>query len=91
MENMLKMAFFDQNCSLIKVNFGQFFTGLKFAQKIAIFLGEFISLKNRHPLLKVAQLAKNRPIWSPWSECCLSRRNKGCESQDFIYLASLES
>jgi hypothetical protein len=65
MENMLKMAFFDQNCSLIKVNFGQFFTGLKFAQKIAIFLGEFISLKNRHPLLKVAQLAKNRPIWSP--------------------------
>jgi hypothetical protein len=65
MKNILKMLFFDQNCNLYKVNFGRFFTDQKFAQKIAIFLGEFFSLKNRQPLLKVAQLAKNRPIWSP--------------------------
>jgi hypothetical protein len=64
MKNMLKMAFFDQIFSLIKVNFGQFFTGLKFARK-SPFFGRIFSLKNRHPLLKVAQMAKNRPIWSP--------------------------
>jgi hypothetical protein len=28
---------------------------------------KFFSLKNRHPLLKITQLAKNRPIWSPWA------------------------
>jgi hypothetical protein len=37
MKNMLKMAFFDQIFSLIKVNFGQFFTGLKFARKSPFF------------------------------------------------------
>jgi hypothetical protein len=50
MKNMLKMALLDPNCSLLKVNFGRLFTGRKFA---------FLKL------LKVAQSAKNRPIWSP--------------------------
>jgi hypothetical protein len=29
--------------------------------ELNIFLGEFISLKDQHPLLKVAQLAKKSP------------------------------
>jgi hypothetical protein len=35
MKNMFKMAILDQNCSLLKVNFGRFFTDLKIARKIA--------------------------------------------------------
>jgi hypothetical protein len=37
----------------------------KEAQKVAIILGYFIFSKNHNESPKVAQLAKNRPIWSP--------------------------
>jgi hypothetical protein len=39
----------------------------KVAQKVAIILGYFIFSKNYNEPPKVAQLAKNRPIWSPAS------------------------
>ena len=35
-------------------------------QKVAITLGYFILSKNHNEPQKVAQLAKNHPIWSPW-------------------------
>ena len=38
---------------------------LKVAQKVTIILGYFIFSKNHNEPPKVAQLAKNRPIWSP--------------------------
>jgi hypothetical protein len=47
------MAFFDQNDSLFMVKFGQFFTDLKFAPKIALFVR--ISLK------KLPSTFKSRP------------------------------
>ncbi len=37
----------------------------KVAQKVAIILGYFILSKNHNEPPKVAQLVKNRPIWSP--------------------------
>jgi hypothetical protein len=40
----------------------------KVAQKVAIILGYFIFSKNHNEPPKVAQLAKNCPIWSPWME-----------------------
>ncbi len=40
----------------------------KVAQKVAIVLGFFIFSKNHNEPLKPAQLAKNRPILSPWSD-----------------------
>jgi hypothetical protein len=39
----------------------------KVAQKVAIILGYFIFSKNHNEPPKVAQMAKNCPIWSPWS------------------------
>jgi hypothetical protein len=47
------------------VKYGRFLTDLKFAQKRQ-YLSDFISSKNRHPLLKVKKLGigKNRPIIS---------------------------
>jgi hypothetical protein len=38
----------------------------KVAPKVAIILGYFIFSKNHNEPPKVAQLAKNYPIWSPW-------------------------
>ncbi len=38
----------------------------KVAQKVEIPLGYFIFSKNHNEPPKVAQLAKNCPIWSPW-------------------------
>ncbi len=38
----------------------------KVAQKVATILGYFILSKNHNEAPKVAQLAKNCPIWSPW-------------------------
>jgi hypothetical protein len=60
-KNRLKMALLDQNCSLVKVNLGRFFKGLKFAQT-SPYLGDFISLENCDLPIKVAQLTKNRPM-----------------------------
>ncbi len=40
----------------------------KVAQKVAIILGYFILSKIHYEPQKVAQLAKNRPIWSPCLE-----------------------
>jgi hypothetical protein len=39
----------------------------KVAQKFADFQGEFFILKIRLGLSKVAQMAKNRFIWSHWT------------------------
>jgi hypothetical protein len=52
------MAYLGEN---VKHSFKQ-----KVAQNVAISLGYFIFSKscNEHP--KVAQLAENHPIWSPW-------------------------
>jgi len=47
----------------------------KVAQKVAIILGYFIFSKNHNEPPKVAQLAKNRPIWSP---CLGITRKKPC-------------
>jgi hypothetical protein len=55
MKNMFKMAILDQNCSLMKVNFGRFFTDLKIAQK-SPFLGRFYFSK------KSPSTFKSRPI-----------------------------
>jgi hypothetical protein len=41
----------------------------KVAQKVAIILGYFILSKNHNEPPKVAQLAKNCPIWSPCLTC----------------------
>jgi hypothetical protein len=38
----------------------------KVAQNVTLSLGYFISSKNHNEVPKVAQLAKNRPIWSPF-------------------------
>jgi hypothetical protein len=38
----------------------------KVAPKVTIILGYFIFSKNHNEPPKVAQLAKNHPIWSPW-------------------------
>jgi hypothetical protein len=37
----------------------------KVAQKVAIIFGYFILSKNHNEPSNVAQLVKNRPIWSP--------------------------
>ncbi len=37
-------------------------------QKVAISLGYFMFSKNHDDPPKVAQLAKNHPIWSPWAQ-----------------------
>jgi hypothetical protein len=39
----------------------------KVTQKVTIILGYFILSKNHNEPAKVAQLAKNHPIWSHWS------------------------
>jgi hypothetical protein len=41
----------------------------KVAQNVAISLGYFIFSKNHNEPSRVAQLAKNHPIWSPWLLC----------------------
>ena len=43
-----------------------FQNGMITAEIIVIFRGNSIFKKNSHGLLKVAQLAKNCPIWSSW-------------------------
>jgi hypothetical protein len=40
----------------------------KVAQTVAIILGYFILTKNDNESPKVAQLAKNHSIWSPWRQ-----------------------
>ena len=42
-------------------------TFVKVAQKIAVLLGKFFKKRIRRGAQKVAQMAKNRPIWSHWS------------------------
>jgi hypothetical protein len=44
------------------------------AQNVTISLGYFIFSKNHNEPPKVAQLAKNHPIWSPWLPSNLSFR-----------------
>jgi hypothetical protein len=39
----------------------------KVTQNVAISMG-YLIFKNHNELPNVAQLVKNRPIWSPWSE-----------------------
>jgi hypothetical protein len=48
----------------------------KVAQKVTINLGYFIFSKNLNELPKVAQLAKNRPIWSPCLQSSVSFEQK---------------
>jgi hypothetical protein len=59
------MAHFDPNGSLMMLNFGRFLQTYKSPQKLPL-LVEFISLKNRQLLLKVAQLAKNCTLKLPF-------------------------
>jgi hypothetical protein len=55
--NVLKTAYLSKNViNLLKQ---------KGAQKVTIILGYFILSKNHNEPPKVAQLAKNCPIWSP--------------------------
>ncbi len=44
-----------------------YFLKQKLAQNVAISLGFFNFSRNHDEPPKVAQLAKNHPIWSPWS------------------------
>ncbi len=52
-------AYLGKNVNLLKQ---------KVAQKVTIILGSFIFSNNHNDSPKVAQLAKNRPIWSPWCQ-----------------------
>jgi hypothetical protein len=56
----------------------------KVAQKVAIILGYFMFKKNQNEPLKVAQLAKICPIWSPWSTVTARVEKR---SQHYVLLA----
>jgi hypothetical protein len=63
----LKLSFVVDILAFLTFSLGNFLTLLK--QKIvqkSPFLGYFILSKNHNEPPKVAQLAKNRPILSPW-------------------------
>ncbi len=52
----------------------------KRSKKCQYFFGLFLSIKNHNDSQKVAQLAKNHPIWSPWM---LILHNSSSSSQPF--------